>query len=362
MVYSRHRHCDIARVGLRYIGLSTRQGLIAFQRLYGLDEGPYCGFRNDAGGKTLIQIVIADADDGKQIHKWLRLLLPGMPLSGIHKFIRTGRIKVNGKRGKRDTVLHAGDTVNLYMTDEDYAASRKPKREKYAGVKSNVDVRYEDDEVVIVNKPAGILVHAADGDYASTLQAQVEAYVYRKRDTAEGQAFTPAPVHRLDRNTTGLVIFAKTSRAARELAEAFQSGRIEKTYLALVAGTVRKAGRVTAALARVSDEVTAVTAQGKESATNYVPISAAGGTTLMKIHLETGRTHQIRAHMAHIRHPLVGDVKYGARREQGNSTFYLHAAQLKKDGDFSVTAPMPRAFAAKLQALGYDLATLDGKL
>ncbi|GMA61746.1 RluA family pseudouridine synthase [Alicyclobacillus fastidiosus] len=305
----------------------------------------------------MIDILISDSDDGKQIHKWLRLLLPGMPLSGIHKFIRTGRIKVNGKRGKRDTVLHTGDTVHLYMTDEDYAASKRPKREKYAGVKVDLDIRYEDGEMLIVNKPAGVLVHAADGDYSSTLQAQVEAYVYRNREAQEGQAFTPAPVHRLDRNTTGLVIFAKTSRAARELGLKFQSGGIKKTYLALVVGEVAKPGRVTAALARVSDELTAVAPEGKESATHYAPLASAGGTTLLTIRLETGRTHQIRAHMAHIRHPLVGDVKYGARRNRIGS-FFLHAARLEKEPDLSVTAPLPHAFEAKLKALGYSVPDL----
>lgn len=305
--------------------------------------------------KDLIHIVIDQADDGKQVHKWLRLLLPGMPLSGIHKFIRIGRIKVNGKRAKRDTVLRQGDSVNLYMSDEDYTASRQDKREKFAGVRRDVEVYLETDEMLIVNKPLGVLVHAAEGaEYVSTLQAQVEAYVYRARERSAGQAFSPAPVHRLDRNTSGLVIFAKTSRAARELGAAFQEGRIVKTYFALVNGLVRKGGTILAALARDNDAVTRIDSTGKASATHYSPVEAAGGTTLLQIRLETGRTHQIRAHMAHIHHPLVGDVKYGARR-RGSEPFYLHAAHLSKMGEFTVIAPLPQRFQKKLTQLGYDI-------
>ncbi|WAH35451.1 RluA family pseudouridine synthase [Alicyclobacillus dauci] len=310
----------------------------------------------------MVSVIIDKADDGKQVHKWLRLLLPGMPLSGIHKFIRTGRIKVNGKRAKRDTVLHQGDAVNLYMTEEDYEASRKRKREKFSGVQRNVDVRYEDDELVIVNKPAGTLVHSADGtDYASTLQAQVEAYVHDRTEMKAGQAFSPAPVHRLDRNTSGLVIFAKTSRAAKAFGEAFQSGVMEKDYITLVTGTVRKPGKVAAALIRANEEVTRVDERGKESYTSYEPVATAGGTTLLSVRIESGRTHQIRAHLSHIGHPLVGDVKYGARRQPGE-TFYLHAAHLSVGHELDVTAPLPGRFVRKLTSLGYRMQELQEML
>ncbi|MFD1674745.1 RluA family pseudouridine synthase [Alicyclobacillus fodiniaquatilis] len=308
----------------------------------------------------MIEIEIANVDDGKKVHKWLRLLLPGMPLSGVHKFIRTGRIKVNGKRAKRDTILQSGDKVRLFIADEDYAALIKPQKEKFAGVAHGIDVRYEDDEFVIVNKRAGVLVHAADGDYAATLQAQVEAYLYHAEPKTEGQAFSPSPVHRLDRNTTGLVIFAKTSRSAREAGALFQTGAIRKDYLALVNGIVRSPGSVEAALARVNDDVTRVDASGKASATRYWPIASANGTSLLLIRLDTGRTHQIRAHMSHIHHPLIGDVKYGAPRKAG-STFYLHAAHLDIQSAIHVTAPLPQRFRRHLAALGYDLSTLDAK-
>lgn len=282
-----------------------------------------------------------------------------MPLSGIYKFIRTGRIKVNGKRAKQDVVLHEGDTVHLYMTDEDFALTSKPKREKYAGVSQDLQVVYEDDEIIIVDKPVGVLVHAAEGEHSSTLQARVEAYVYRTKAMDFGQAFRPAPVHRLDRNTSGLVVFAKTSRAARDWGAAIQTADVQKEYCALVSGRVSKPGRVQTALIREGDHVTKVAVDGgKESSTSYQPVYASGGTTLLRIRLETGRTHQIRAHLASIGHPLIGDRKYGARGPR-NEVFYLHAFHLNMSNRIDVVAPLPQRFVDKLKSLGYPATVLD---
>lgn len=302
----------------------------------------------------MVEVRIEVADDGKQVHKWLRLLLPGMPLSGVHKFIRTGRIKVNGKRGKRDSVLRTGDSVQLYMSEEDFQTSTRVERRRFGGVSRDIEVCYENEEILVIDKPTGVLVHAAEGvDYASTLQAQVEAYVFRNRDRVNGQAFSPAPVHRLDRNTSGLVLFAKTSRSARDFGLAFQSGAMVKEYFALVTGSVREPGEISVSLSRQDGTVTRVDeAAGKESATRYWPLFQAGSTTLLRLRLDTGRTHQIRAHLAHIGHPLVADAKYGAKRFHGE-TFYLHAGHLSRGDDLDVSAPLPRRFVQKLSQTGY---------
>lgn len=311
----------------------------------------------------MVEIQIEAADDGKQVHKWLRLLLPGMPLSGIYKFVRTGRIKVNKRRAKRDTVLHSGDRVELYMSEEDYETTRGSTRGKYIGVSSELNVKFEDEDCVVVHKPAGILVHAAKGEnYASTLQAQVEAYIYRSVSPSRGQAFTPSPVHRLDRNTSGLVIFAKTSRAARNLGQRFDFADVKKLYICLVEGTVRQAGRIDAALSREDESVTTVdVADGKRSITSYEPLDHVAKTSLLWIQIETGRTHQIRAHMAHIEHPLLNDAKYGARRKTGEF-FYLHCAALCIPDKFDLTDPLPERFNAKLDNLGYDVDKLRHRL
>ncbi|WP_134160922.1 RluA family pseudouridine synthase [Alicyclobacillus sacchari] len=305
----------------------------------------------------MVEIQIGNVDDGKPVHKWLRLLLPGMPLSGIYKCIRTGRVKVNGKRAKQETVLAEGDVVHLYMAEGDFANLSRPKRPKYAGISKDIEVLYEDAEILVVNKPVGVLVHAAEGEYASTLQARVEAYVYAKRPSRAGEAFHPAPVHRLDRNTSGLIVFAKTSRAARRWSQAFQSGDVIKEYWALVEGAVRRPGSVAAALTREGAVTRVDDDGGKRSATHYEPLAQSSGTTLLRVRLETGRTHQIRAHLAHIGHPLVGDIKYGARPMRGES-FFLHAAHLQLPNQLDLFAPIPPRFERKLEGLGYDVTRL----
>ncbi|EJY55676.1 pseudouridine synthase, RluA family [Alicyclobacillus hesperidum URH17-3-68] len=305
----------------------------------------------------VVEMQIGPVDDGKPVHKWLRLLLPGMPLSGIYKCIRTGRVKVNGKRAKQETVLVEGDVVHLYMAEDDFANLTRPKRPKYAGVSRDIEVVHEDADILVVNKPVGVLVHPAEGEYASTLQARVEAYVYANRPVRAGEAFHPAPVHRLDRNTSGLIVFAKTSRAAKRWSQAFQSGDVIKEYWALVEGEVRQPGFVEAALTRDGQVTRIANDGGKRSATYYEPLDVSRGTSWLQVRLETGRTHQIRAHLAHIGHPLVGDLKYGARPTRGEP-FFLHAVHLRLANQLDLTAPIPQRFKRKLESLGYDLTRL----
>ncbi len=299
----------------------------------------------------MIEMVISSSDDGKPVHKWLRLLLPGLPLSGVYKSIRTGRVKVNGKRAKQDTRLHEGDIVHLYFSDDDFASLRAHPVAKYRGVSRAIDVLYEDEEILAVNKPVGVLTHPADGEYKASLAAQVEAYVYDRG--ARESAFRAAPVHRLDRNTSGVVVFAKTARAAKAWADAFHRGEVEKEYLAIVEGEWSGCGRVAVDVRRVGNVTRVVEDSGKPSETAYDVIASSRGTSLVRLRLLTGRTHQIRVHMAHLGHPLLADRKYGARPVSGE-TFYLHARRVKWR-DIDVVAPVPERMADKLRALGYDL-------
>ncbi|MBF8376328.1 RluA family pseudouridine synthase [Alicyclobacillus mali] len=299
----------------------------------------------------MIELTISSSDDGKLVHKWLRLLLPGLPLSGVYKSIRTGRVKVNGKRAKQDTRLQEGDVVHLYFNEEDFASLREHPVAKYQGVSRAIDVLYEDDEIVAVNKPAGILTHPADGEYKTSLAAQVEAYVY-DQGGSEG-AFRAAPVHRLDRNTSGVVIFAKTARAAKAWTEAFQRGEVEKEYLAIVEGAWSGAGRVAVEVRREGNVTRVVQDSGKPSETAYEVIASSRGTSLVRLRLLTGRTHQIRVHMAHLGHPLLADRKYGARPIREES-FYLHAHRVRWH-DVDVKAPLPGRLKDKLRSLGYKL-------
>ncbi|SIS91183.1 RluA family pseudouridine synthase [Alicyclobacillus vulcanalis] len=296
----------------------------------------------------MIEITIGPSDDGKPVHKWLRLLLPGLPLSGVYKSIRMGRVKVNGKRAKQDTRLHEGDLVRLYFTPEDYESLRARPIAKYQGVSRAIQILYEDDEIVAVNKPAGVLTHPAEGEYKTSLAVQVEAYVY---DHGGDGAFRAAPVHRLDRNTSGVVIFAKTARAAKAWADALQRGEVEKEYLALVEGEWQGEGRLAVEVVRDGPLTRVVERGGKASETAYEVVASSRGTSLVRLRLLTGRTHQIRVHMAHLGHPLVADRKYGARPVPGEH-FYLHARRVTWDG-IDVTAPLPDRMVEKLRSLGY---------
>jgi 23S rRNA pseudouridine955/2504/2580 synthase len=300
----------------------------------------------------LIEFSIGPAEAGKKVLRYVRQLLPGVPLSGIHKMVRTGRVKRNGKRAKADDVLAEGDVIRLYMAEEDFAQVSKPAK-KFHGVSRAIDVVYEDSDMLIVNKPLGLLTHGAQGEHKETLANRVLAYLYDKGEL-HSQVFTPSPVNRLDRNTSGLVLFGKTHEATRTLAEQLRDHRIRKWYLAIVKGQPSERGEIDAQLTRdVKRNVTRVAEEGKPARTLYERRATAGSTSVVKVELISGRTHQIRAHFAHIGHPLWNDVKYGGRSRNGEHHQWLHAAWLSFPDGRVVHAPLPEAFRRTLLQLGY---------
>jgi RluA family pseudouridine synthase len=300
----------------------------------------------------LLEFSIGPAEAGKKVLRYVRQLLPGVPLSGIHKMVRTGRVKRNGKRAKADDVLAEGDVIRLYMAEEDFAQVTKPPK-KFHGVSRAIDVVYEDSDILIVNKPLGLLTHGAQGEHKDTLANRVLAYLYDKGEL-QSQVFTPSPVNRLDRNTSGLVVFGKTHEATRILAEQLRDHLIRKWYLAIVKGRPSERGEIDAQLVRdVKRNVTRVADEGKPARTLYERRATAGGTSVVKVELVSGRTHQIRAHFAHIGHPLWNDVKYGGRSRSGEHHQWLHAAWLSFPDGRVFHAPLPEAFRRTLLQLGY---------
>lgn len=304
----------------------------------------------------MVQVEIGPIEAGKKVHRLVRQLLPGVPLSGVYKMIRTGRVKRNGKRVKAEDILHVGDVLHLYMAEEDYEKVRKSEK-KFGGLHGTLDVIYEDDRLLVVNKPLGLLTHGAEGEHKETLVNYVSAYLYHK-DELKSSVFTPSPANRLDRNTSGIVVFGKTGDAARALAEAFASQSVRKWYIAIVRGQLRTKGEINARLARVDDRRTSVSKVGVEATTRYEPIVCGVGTTVVKIELVHGRTHQIRAHFSHIKHPLYGDVKYGgsAPAQTGeNYTQWLHARTLQFTASGQTfKAELPQAFKDVLLNIGYN--------
>ncbi|MCL6453515.1 MAG: RluA family pseudouridine synthase [Alicyclobacillus sp.] len=321
----------------------------------------------------MVRHEVGEMEAGKKVHRVVRQLLPGIPLSGVYKMIRVGRVRLNGKRAKGDEVLQPGDVLELRMDEQDYAAVHKPER-KFGGVPRELDVVYEDADLLIANKPAGLLVHGDKSEQRDTLTNRVLAYLY-DQGSLDSAVFHPAPANRLDRNTSGLVVFGKTGEAARSLAAGFRNHTIRKWYVAIVRGRIAHAGEVRARLERDRNRnLTRVGEAGKEACTRYDPVASTGNTTVVRLELVSGRTHQIRAHMQHLGHPLIQDVKYGyvARRTGSEprpvgggpaanqlSTYWLHAGWLLLPDGRCFTGPLPSEFVAVLRSLGYTTADVE---
>lgn len=310
----------------------------------------------------MVEVTVSAVEAGKKVHRLVRQLLPGVPLSGVHKMIRTGRVKRNGKKAKPDDVLEVGDVLRLYMAEADYQSVSKPEK-KFRGVSTDVDVVYEDDEMLLVNKPVGVLTHGAQGEHKDTLVNMVLAYLHEKGELHQS-LFTPSSVNRLDRNTSGLVLFGKTGAATRQLSEDIKNHLLQKWYLAIVRGKTEERGEITARLERDEDRnVTGVSVEGMDACTRYERLYTTGKTSVVRIELVSGRTHQIRAHFKHIGHSLYGDVKYGGgarTRHTEDKVFveshqWLHAGWIRLADGRTFFAPPPREYAETLRTLGYTL-------
>ncbi len=303
----------------------------------------------------MITITITENEAGQRLDRYLKKSLKNAPLSYIYKLLRTG-VKRNGKRAKEDVMLEAGDVLSLYIPEEEYASYAKKAAPRTA--KRQFRIAYEDDRVIAVEKPLGLLTHGTKEEKKDTLANQVIDYLIETGSyvPSANATYTPSPVNRLDRNTTGLVLFAKDYPAARALTAMIrEKGYVRKYYLTLVsgnlAGDLRLTGRLekdartnTVRVLPEDDEA------GKETETVARPVArydaafAVHGKTkrqsftLVEVELVTGRTHQIRAHLAAAGYPVVGDEKYGDRyanrdiqRTYGLSTQFLHAYRLAFD-------------------------------
>ena len=296
-------------------------------------------------------------ENGRRLDKFLRRYLSGAPLTLIYKIIRKD-VKVNGKREQGSYVLSEGDVVSLYLTDDQLSSFRREKKKTRA--KKQFRVVYEDEHILLVNKPSGLLTHGNSREKKNHLANQVISYLAQEQDYEKDSVFTPAPVNRLDRNTSGLVIFCKDYETQREMAQMLKERScIRKIYLALAAGVIKSEAELHDSMVRddsenrtmvISDEKNEAETSGykmKEMITGVKPIktgriegfSSGQRFTLCEIELSTGRTHQIRAQLAAHGHPLAGDVKYGDKKlndrlkaELGVTSQLLHAYRLEFSG------------------------------
>ncbi|MEZ3454508.1 MAG: RluA family pseudouridine synthase [Oscillospiraceae bacterium] len=283
------------------------------------------------------EFIINHNDSGQRLDRFVLKAVPRLPQSMMYKAIRNKRIKLNGRRAEISSRLCEGDTVQMYLNDEFFDSV--PETE-FMSVSSALNIIYEDDNIMLLDKKNGMVVHEDDDNTADTLINRVKRYLYEKGEYDPGaeNSFAPALCNRLDRNTGGIVIAAKNAESLRILNQKIRDREIEKYYLCVTVGVPpKKADTVTAYLEKDSASNT-VKVTDRKSGTNktivtsYRIIRDNGSLALVEIKLGTGRTHQIRAHMAHIGCPLLGDGKYGINRinrEYKVKTQALYSYRLK---------------------------------
>lgn len=317
----------------------------------------------------MITLEITENDDHQRLDRFLRKYFKNAPLSRIYKMIRKD-VKLNGKRAGEDTMLASGDLLLVYISDEEHELLHRKK--KTAGARRQFQIAYEDQNILAVEKPSGLLVHGDEQEKKNTLSNQVIDYLIQTGDYVPRieKTFTPAPANRLDRNTSGLVLFGKNSQALRTLALMLrEKGFVRKYYLTIVAGNLRRELTLSDYLVkdreknkvRILSETTAAAAAIR---TIVRPLAHRNGFTLAEVELVTGRTHQIRAHLQKAGFPVIGDEKYGdpavnrkMKQEFGLSSQFLHAYRLVFEDappplDYLagtvVTAPLP-AYLEQIQ-------------
>ena len=261
-------------------------------------------------------------DANQRLDKFIRKSLPNLPQTLMYKYIRIKRIKVNRKRAEISTVLKVGDIVDMYINDEFFI---KPEtRYDFTGASKSIDIIYEDENIVLLNKKTGLLCHPDDKEYVDTLITRLKRYLYDKGEYKpdDEASFTPALVNRIDRNTGGIVIAAKNAESLRIMNAQMKRRNLRKFYLCVVHGILEREQGLLEGYLTKDEKKNLVkvsknhTDGSKEIRTKYKAVSKdfENELTLTEVELLTGRTHQIRAHFASIGHPLLGDGKYGTNK------------------------------------------------
>ncbi|BDG03578.1 RluA family pseudouridine synthase [Anaeromyxobacter oryzae] len=304
----------------------------------------------------MIQLTISEDAAGQRLDKLVRKALKGVPLSHVYKMFRTRKIRVNGARGKAEQLVAAGDVV-VIRGDEERLLAPAEEGGAPGAVKVTFRVLHEDEDVLAVDKPAGLAAHPGTGITGATLVEMARAYL-KTPDDLPPTEFRPSPAHRLDRETSGVVLVAKHRKAMVRLTEIFTSGDgMKKSYLALVKGKMpRDAGTIDLPLSEHEQTAKSKAQRGvnfQEALTRWRVVSAAKELSLLSVAIETGRTHQIRRHLEAVGHPVAGDRRYGdfafnrtARQRWGLRRMGLHAWRLeiphpRTGAPLRLEAPLP---------------------
>ena len=300
-------------------------------------------------------ILYADIS-GERLDAFLARSVEGLTRSAAQKLLEEGLVRRNGKPGKKNDKLNPGDSIEYTLPE--------PKEVDIVPVEMSLDIVYEDADVVVLNKPKGLVVHPAAGHENDTL---VNGLLYALGDDLSGinGELRPGIVHRIDKDTSGLLAVAKNDLAHRVLASQLKDHTMARTYEAIVCGSFREdSGTVNAPIGRHPTDrkkMCVTQRNSKEAVTHWEVVTRYRGYTHIRCRLETGRTHQIRVHMAHIGHPILGDMVYGHKKpELGQESQCLHAGQLcfrhpRDERPVLVFAPLPEYFTevlAKLEKMG----------
>lgn len=270
-----------------------------------------------------VESPLQPGDAGQRLDNWLNARLPETSRSRIQDWIKHGRVRVNGAESRPSHTLRGGETVEVQPSE--------PAPLHATAEAIPLTTLYDDADFVAIDKPAGMVVHAGAGIHSGTL---VNALLHRfEQLSGVGGAMRPGIVHRLDRFTSGVLLVAKNDAAHRALAEQFSERQVTKTYLALVQGEVKtEVGRIERPIARDPAHRTRMTArlaEGRAAWSEYKVLRRFPGFTLLEVRIGTGRTHQIRVHLASIKHPVVGDTLYGAAEQPELGRYFLHAHRIE---------------------------------
>jgi 23S rRNA pseudouridine1911/1915/1917 synthase len=300
------------------------------------------------------QFIVVKEESGERLDRYLAARLPGVSRTRIQEWIAEGSLRVDGAPAKRAHHVRTGEKIEVQIN------ARPPLSAEPENIP--LEILYEDDDVIVVNKPAGMIVHAGAGHSRGTL---VNALLhYRDKLSTAGGELRPGIVHRLDRATSGVLLVARNDAAHQKLSDEFRARKIDKRYIALVHGKLeRDAGRIELAIGRdprrrtrMAARKTGTLSRAREARTDWRVLARLDGFTLVEIDLHTGRTHQIRVHFSALRHPVVGDSLYGAAKELRAGKIllpplqrnFLHAARIGFTQPSSgervvVRAPLPAA-------------------